>query len=107
MIKNNIYSPNDNEHMDIIEDDDEIRPDTYSTNTRIFSDCFRSYQESDFQNLGLILKRVNHSVWFGISSLHKNTIELLCHQLKLITNKFSGLIIELLKKSFDNNEIEL
>ena len=59
--------------MDIIENDEEIRPGTH-------------YQESDFQNLSFILKYVNHNVWFGISSLHKNTIESLWHQIKSINN---------------------
>ena len=44
---------------------------------------------------------------FGIGSLHTNTIESLWHQIKLITNNFKGLSIELLKKSFDNNELEI
>ena len=30
--------------------------------TRIYTDCFTSYQELDFNNLGYILLRVNHSV---------------------------------------------
>jgi len=46
-----------------------------SIQTRIFSGCFRSYQPNDFNNLGYILKRVNHSIWFGAGSLHTNTIE--------------------------------
>ena len=34
--------------------------------------------------MGFILKRVNHSVWFGAGILHTNTIESLWHQIKLI-----------------------
>jgi len=44
-------------------------------------------------------------VWNGF--LHANTIKSLWHQLKLLTQNFSGLKIENLKKSFNNNEIEI
>ena len=33
--------------------------------TRIYSDCYTSYQSRDFEELGYILHRVNYSVWFG------------------------------------------
>ncbi len=78
-----------------------------SIQTRIFSGCFRSYQPNDFNNLGYILKRVNHSIWFGAGSLHTNTIESLWSQLKNIIQNFSGLIVDLLKKKFNKNEIEI
>ena len=35
-----------------------------SYKTRIYSDCYSSYQINDFSNLGYILKPVNHWVWF-------------------------------------------
>ena len=34
-----------------------------SIKTRVFSDCFRSYRVSDFNELGFILKRVNFWCW--------------------------------------------
>ena len=57
--------------------------------------------------MGYILKKVNHSVWFGMGLLHTNTIESLWHQIKLITQNFSGLNIENLIKSIndDNDKI--
>ena len=62
---------------------------------------------NDFKNLGYILKGVNHSIWFGEGSLHNNTIELLWSQIKNITQNFSGLVVDLLKKKFNNKEIEI
>lgn len=40
----------------------EVEYKEYSIKTRFFSDCFSSYQESDFNNIDLILKLVSHSV---------------------------------------------
>ena len=54
---NNI-STNENEDMDMDEE--------YVANTRIYSDCFASYQPNTFRQKGYILKRVNHSVCLGI-----------------------------------------
>ena len=51
---------------------------------RIYSDCFRSYQVSDFKEMGYILNRVNHSIWFGYYLFHKNDIESLWGGLKFI-----------------------
>ena len=56
---------------------------------------------------GFILKRVNHSVSFGAGYLHTNTIESLWHQIKMITNNFSGLNIEKLKVMFNNDETSI
>ena len=65
-VKNNVYTSNE----------DDINNDEYSENellnTRIYSDCFASYQPGDFQNLGYVLKRVNHSIWFGYGLFHTN-----------------------------------
>ena len=55
--------------------------------------------------MGYIFKRVNHSVWIGMGSLHINTIKSLWNQIKLITQNFNGLNIENLKNSFNDNEI--
>ena len=41
-----------------------INDENCSIRTSIFSDCFSSYQPSDFNNMGFILKRVNHM--FGL-----------------------------------------
>ena len=93
---------------DILDEDGDINMDEDECiQTRIFSDCFRSYQPNDFKNLCYILKRVNHSIWFGAGSLDTNTIESLWSQIKNITQNFSGLVVDLLKKKFNNNEIEI
>ena len=52
-----------------------------------------------------ILKRINHSVWFGFGLFHSNNIESLCGQLKRYTNNFSGIYIESLNNRFNNNEV--
>ena len=39
--------------------------------TRIYSDCFSGYRETDFERLGYLLHRVNHSIWLGMGLLHK------------------------------------
>jgi hypothetical protein len=70
-----------------------------SIQTRIFSDCFSSYQPNVFKNLGYIVKRVNHSIWFDTGSLHTNTIESLWSQIKNIIQNFSGLVVDLIKKN--------
>ena len=57
---------------DINEEDDSK---DLSLKTRVFSDCFSSYRVSDFNELGFILKRVNHSIRFGAGYLRTNTIE--------------------------------
>ena len=57
--------------------------------------------------MGFILKRVNHSVWFGAGNLHTNTIESLWNQIKLITKDFSSLSIEKLNAMFNSDEKEI
>ena len=66
--------------------------------TRIFSDYFRSYQTNDFKNLGFILKKVNHSIWFGFGSFHTDTFESLWSNIKNNINNFEGISIDNLKK---------
>ena len=78
--------------IDINEEGDDI--EDFSLKTRVYSDCFRSYRVSGFNEMGFILKSVNHSICFGAGNLHTNTIESLWHQKKFITNDFSGMSIE-------------
>ena len=59
--------------------------------TRVYSDCFSSYQERDFTEMNFILHIVKHSVWFGRGSFHTNTVEGLWSCIKLLSNIFSGL----------------
>jgi len=59
--------------------------------TRIYSDCFASYQIIDFNKLGYILNKVNHSYWFGYGSFHTNTIDGVWSKIKRISNNFSGI----------------
>jgi len=93
---------------DIEDEDGDINMDEdESYKLGFFSDCFHSYQPNNFKNLGYILNRANHSIWFGAGSLHTNTIESLWSQIKNITQNFSGLVVDLLKKKFNNNEIEI
>ena len=66
--------------------------------TRVYSDCFSSYQERDFTEMNFILHRVNHSVWFGRGSFHTNTVEGLWSCIKRLSNNFSGLNFHNLSK---------
>ncbi len=74
--------------------------------TMIFSDCFSSYQESDFNRNGFILHKVNHSVWFGQDSLHMNSIKGVWSRLKRLTNSFNGLNINIINTNNDINDTE-
>lgn len=92
--KNNllkIVRDNVNTTDDEIDDNDDELNENYSLKTRIYSDCFSSYQIVYFNRSNYILKRVNHSVWFGHGSFHTNTIEGLCSQLKGLIYNFSGI----------------
>lgn len=64
--------------------------------TRIYSDCFSVYQVSDFADMGFLLKKVNHSIWFGQGLFHTNSIEGLLSSIKRISNHFAGLNIKML-----------
>ena len=66
-----------------------VQEELFTIKTRLFSHCFRAYQVSEFNNLGLILKLVNNSLWFGMGSLHMNTNKSLFLQIKLIKNNFT------------------
>ena len=59
---------------------------------------FSSYQKEDFKDLGFVLHRVNHSIWFGSGNFHTNNIEGLWSQIKLISFNFSGININYLEK---------
>ena len=98
IVKNNIVKD------DRYNNDDEEISEEDNVQTRVYSDCFRCYQVNDFRNMGYILKRINHSVWFGIGLFHSNNIESLWGQLKRYTNNFSGISIESLNNKFNNNE---
>lgn len=67
IIKNNIYTYEDH----ILNNEDE-NPDFPAT--WIYSNCFTTYQISHFKELGYILYKVNHSVWFGKGSFHTNMV---------------------------------
>ena len=95
IIQNNIAT-NENEDMDMDEE--------YVTNTRIYSDCFASYQPNTFRQKGYILKRVNHSVWFGYGNFHTNNIEGLWSQIKRLTNNFSGITIGSISEKCQNDK---
>ena len=97
IINNNISSNSeDNDNgMDV-----EAR---YLINTRIFSDCWSSYQINDFREMGFILNRINHSVWFGYGDFHNNTIEGMWSQIKRHSKNFSGISIEMIDKLYIND----
>ena len=87
---------------DDMDNNDKIFDENCNIKTRVFSDCFRSYQPDDFKNMGFILKQVNHSVWLGAGILNTNPIESLLHSLKSITKNCSVLTIEAIKKINSN-----
>mgnify|MGYP006916232423 CR=1 FL=1 len=84
LIKKNVYKP-----FALINDNKDL--DTNYPSTRIYSDYFATYQTQDFNNMGFILYKVNHSFWFGEVKFHTNTIEGIWSQIKRITNYFMGL----------------
>lgn len=92
LIKNNVYTPG------IINGINEFA-------TRIFSDSYSVYNVRDFANMGFVLKKVNHSVWFCQGSFHTNSIEGLLSCIKLITNYLVGLNIKILS-DLEKNGIE-
>ena len=62
-----------------------LENEQYLINIRVDSDIFASYQSNDFARLDYILRRVNHSVWFGYGQFHANIIEGLWSQVKRLT----------------------
>jgi hypothetical protein len=95
LVKDNVWTTDDIKINDY-NSDQEIHESCFST--RIYSDCFSSYQKEDFKELGFVLHRVNHSVWFGRGMFHTNTIEGLWSQIKRLSNDFSGITINLIDK---------
>ena len=59
--------------------------------TGIYSDSFETYQVSDFNNLGYILHKVNHSIGFGHGEYHTTSIESTWGKLKRLTHSFNSL----------------
>ena len=86
------------------ENEENNLPEINSIKTRVYSDCFSSYQVNDFKEKGYLLKRVNHSIWFGYGLFHTNNIESLWNQIKRYTHNFSGISLDFLKNKFNNNE---
>ena len=85
-------------HTNSIRVNNNIDIDDIDLPTRIYSDSFQSYQISDFNNLGYILHRINHSLWFAQGSFHTNNIEGVWSRIKRTTNKFWGINGEILSK---------
>ena len=52
--------------------------------TRIYLDCFISYQKADFKEIGFDLYKINHSIRFAKGLFHANTKESLWSQIKRI-----------------------
>ena len=99
IIKKHVYT-----YYNIIENNFDPNEDIYPT--RIFSDCYQTYQITDFNNLGYKLYKVNHSIWFGQGHFHTNSIESTWSRLKRLTRSFNGLNGNIFntKKDFDNEE---
>ena len=87
IVRNNVYT-----YFNSIENNEDPIPripnDEYRYATRIYSDCFASYQEHDFNSMGYKLNRVNHSIWFGQGAFHTNTIEGVWSKLKRLEDNF-------------------
>ena len=58
-----------------IHNEEDNLAESQSIKTLIFSNSFSSYQINDFKELDFILKKVNHSVWFGYGTFHINTVK--------------------------------
>ena len=84
IIKDNIYT-----YFNHIQNNVDVSPETQAT--RIYSDSFSTYPVSDFNKLGYILYKVNHSISFGYGQFHTNSIENTWSKLKRLTYSFNGL----------------
>lgn len=73
--------------------------------TRIYSDCFSTYQVSDFNRMGYILYKKSHSICFGAASFHTNSVEGVWSKIKRVTENLNGMNGSIFKK-FDNNNFE-
>ena len=65
--------------------------DTDYPATRIYTDSFQTYQISDFNSMGFILHRINHSISLDQGINHTNTIEGIWSCLKRLCDCFNGL----------------
>ena len=65
IIKNNVYT-----FYNHIENNTDLNPEMPAT--MIYSDSFATYQVSDFNNLGYILHKVNHTIGVGRRQYHTN-----------------------------------
>ena len=83
-IKKNVYT-----FPDIIRNN--IDEDVENPATRIYTDSFQTYQVGDFNRMGFILHRINHSISFGQGINHTNTIEGVWSRLKRLCDCFNGL----------------
>ena len=63
---------------------DEYNNTNESSKTRIYIDCFQSYQPRDFKEMVYILNRINRCIWFGFSLMQTISIEVLWSKLKKI-----------------------
>ena len=91
------------ENVNTNDNDEEEVSEAEITKTRIYSDCFQMYQAADFAQMNYILKRINHSIWFGYGLIHTNTVEGLWSQIKRLNNNFSGLNINNIIKKFTSD----
>lgn len=103
LIKNNIYTVDDIK-VKKYNNAEEIHNNCFST--RIYSDCWSAYQYRNFKDLGFLLHRINHSVWFGLGNFHTNTVEGLWSQIKRICSDFSGINVTSLNY-LSNNGVEI
>ena len=94
---------------------DDIKINNYNSNsqihkycfsTRVYSDCFATYQKQNFKELGLVSQRVNHRIWFDRGNFHTNNIEGLWSIIKRISNYFAGININYLEK-LENDDIDV
>ena len=60
IVINNVYTLND-----LSENHSREEMHLYSLSTRVYSDCWSAYNETEFKNEGYILHIVNYFVWFG------------------------------------------
>ena len=72
--------------------------------TRIFSDCYSAYKESDFNRKGFILQKINHSISFGYCPLNKNSLEGVWSKIKLLKSSFNGLNGNIFNSNRDIND---
>ena len=90
-IKKNVY-------INALRVNNNIDIDDIELPNRLYSDSFQRYQISDFNRIGFILYRNNHSLWFAQGSFHTNTIEGVWNRIKRTNNKIWGINGAILSK---------